>query len=110
MRDLLSPARPLVTFQLAVHKVLRYAVFVFLLSLLASNACLVEEPKYRLFLGFQLASYGVALAGPLLQRIRAPSALLLPFHFLVINTAAAIAFVRFLRGQRQVLWVPRKGA
>jgi hypothetical protein len=33
-----------------------------------------------------------------------------PFYFCLINVAAGDALVRFLRGERQVLWTPRKGA
>jgi len=31
------------------------------------------------------------------------------FYFFLLNWASAVAFVRFIRGQKQVLWQPRVG-
>ena len=31
------------------------------------------------------------------------------FYFFLLNWASAVAFTRFLRGQKQVLWQPRVG-
>jgi hypothetical protein len=33
-----------------------------------------------------------------------------PFYFCLVNVAAAAAVWRFARGERQVLWTPRRGA
>jgi hypothetical protein len=33
----------------------------------------------------------------------------IPFYFCLLNVAAGAAFVGLLRGQRQVVWTPRKG-
>jgi cellulose synthase/poly-beta-1,6-N-acetylglucosamine synthase-like glycosyltransferase len=110
MRSLLSPRRPLVTFQIIVHKILRYAVFFLLLAVLVANAFLLDRPAYLAFFGVQCAAYVLAALGPLLRAVGAPSALLLPLHFVLINGAAAAALVRFLCGHKQATWVPRKGA
>ena len=109
MRRLLSPRYGLFAFQLLVHKVLRYLVFAFLAGALIANAFVLEEPEYRITLALQLAFYGWALVGILLPGSEKIRGLALPFLFLSTNVAWAVAFFKFLRGDRQVTWVPRKG-
>jgi len=110
MRRLLSPRHGLFAFQLLVHKVLRYLVFVPLAAALAANLALAGRPGYAWLLGAQAACYGLAAIGWLSGgRIRFRP-VFVPFYFCLINVAAGEALARFLRGERQVLWTPRKGA
>jgi cellulose synthase/poly-beta-1,6-N-acetylglucosamine synthase-like glycosyltransferase len=110
LRHLLHPMYGLFSFQLWVHKVLRYAVIVPLAAALLINFALVSRPLYAVLLGVQGVVYGLAIIGWLSGgRIRLRP-VFVPFYFCLINAAAAAALLRFLRGERQVLWNPRKGA
>jgi len=110
MRRLLSPRHGLFAFQLFVHKVLRYLLFVPLAAALAANLALVGRPGYAWLFGAQAACYGLAAIGWLSGGRIHFRPVFVPFYFCLINVAAGEALARFLRGERQVLWTPRKGA
>jgi cellulose synthase/poly-beta-1,6-N-acetylglucosamine synthase-like glycosyltransferase len=100
---LLSSEDP-IRFEFISHKLSRLAVpFALLLLLIASIA--VPEPFYRIALGLQLAFYAlsvVAIAGVKigpLARIADPAR-----TFILLNSAAVIAFVNFVTG-RKAVWV-----
>jgi cellulose synthase/poly-beta-1,6-N-acetylglucosamine synthase-like glycosyltransferase len=110
MRGLLSPRHGLFAFQLLVHKVLRYLLFVPLAFAFAANLALAAVPPYGILFGIQATCYALAGVGWLSGgRIRFKP-VFVPFYFCLINLAAAVALARFLHGERQVLWTPRKGA
>ena len=109
MRALLNPLRfPLFSLQLWSHKVLRYLGFVPLIAVLLLNMALLgEHPIYMLAIGAQVGFWLLALAG---SRPGAGRLTGWPYYFGMINWAAAVAFIRFLRGEKQVTWQPRGGA
>lgn len=109
-RHLLSPRFGRLAYQLLVHKVLRYALFVPLIVALVSNALLWWHPFYRVLLVAQIACYAGALLGWALEESPVGALLRLPTFFLVTNVGAALAVAKLLRGERQVQWQPRKGA
>jgi cellulose synthase/poly-beta-1,6-N-acetylglucosamine synthase-like glycosyltransferase len=110
MRHLLAPRFGLFGFQLLVHKLLRYVLFAPLVVALISSALLSAWPLYRALFVLQLLCYALAAVGWLSAgRIRLRP-VFVPFYFCLLNVAAADALFRFLRGERQVLWTPRKGA
>ena len=93
-----------IRFEFISHKLSRLAVPFALLALLIASIFLVE-PFYRIALGLQLAFYALSVAaianvkiGPL-SRIADPAR-----TFLVLNSAAMIAFVNFVTG-RKAIWV-----
>jgi hypothetical protein len=100
---LLSSEDP-IRFEFISHKLSRLAVpFVLLVLLIASIA--VPEPFYRIALGLQLAFYALSLVaiagvkiGPL-ARVADPAR-----TFILLNSAAVIAFVNFVTG-RKAVWV-----
>lgn len=111
-RSLLNPLRyPLFSWQLISHKVLRYAAFAPLAGVLLFNLLLAgQHPLYTGFLALQLAACSLAALGHALRR--APvnaSKLLVPYYFVILNAACAIAFWKFLTGRKMVLWTPRQG-
>jgi cellulose synthase/poly-beta-1,6-N-acetylglucosamine synthase-like glycosyltransferase len=110
MRRLFRPRFGFFAFQLFVHKALRYLVVVAMLGALLSNGLLARRPLYGAIFAGQCLFYCLALVGCLSGgRIRLRP-VLVPFYFCLVNLAAGVALVRFLRGERQVLWTPRKGA
>jgi cellulose synthase/poly-beta-1,6-N-acetylglucosamine synthase-like glycosyltransferase len=110
MRALLHPRHGLFAFQLLIHKVLRYLMVIPLTAALVSNLVLVHRAAYGWLMAGQVLCYGLALVGWWSGgRIRWKP-VFVPFYFCLINAAAAHALYRYLRGERAVLWAPRKGA
>ena len=112
MQKLLNPNRyGIFSFQLLSHKVLRYLGIVFMVGAYIFNIFIL--PCSRLFqILFLLQSlfYGAALAGNVLEkRGKSSRFLYIPYYFCLINIAAGHALIRLLRGEKQVLWTPRKG-
>lgn len=107
-RRLLNPlVDPLFAWQLWSHKLLRYASPYCLLATLLSSAVLATVPLYRLALLVQIGVIAAGAAGFLLQvSAHRLGVLSKPYYFLLTNLAAAIATVRYLRGERMVTWNP----
>jgi cellulose synthase/poly-beta-1,6-N-acetylglucosamine synthase-like glycosyltransferase len=112
-RKLLNPLRfPLFAWQLFSHKVLRYAAFLPLTGLFAFNAGAIGlHPFYLWFFVLQLGSYGLAALGHGFRDLPARAAkLLVPYYFVLLNAACAVAFWKFLNREKMVTWRPRGGA
>ena len=112
MRRLLSPKRyGIYAWQLWSHKVLRYCAFMFLLLAYFANLALLENGGiYLLLFAAQSLAYVFGLLKPLPTNssvIRKVQTLL--HYFVLLNMASAHAIVKFLGGQKQVIWTPRKG-
>jgi hypothetical protein len=99
---LLSGENP-IRFEFISHKILRLLVpFALLAALLAS--ALVPQPFYRGAFLLQLAFYGLSLIG--MARVKlGPIARVgdAAFTFVVLNTAAMVAFANFV-ARRKVAW------
>jgi cellulose synthase/poly-beta-1,6-N-acetylglucosamine synthase-like glycosyltransferase len=109
-RDLFHPRYGFFAFQLLAHKLLRYLLIVPLGLAFVCNAVLASRPPYGLLFAGQLFCYALAAIGWASNgRIRL-RLVFVPFYFCLINAAAGVAALGFLRGERQVLWTPRKGA
>jgi cellulose synthase/poly-beta-1,6-N-acetylglucosamine synthase-like glycosyltransferase len=109
-KALLLPRHGFFAFQLFAHKVLRYLVVIPLGVALLCSALLVNHAMFMALTAVQVACYGLAAIGWASRgRIRV-RLVFVPFYFCLINVAAGAAIVGFLRGQRQVMWTPRKGA
>ncbi len=112
MRGLLNPLRfPLFSWQLASHKLLRYLSFLPLTAAALIHWLLLS--RGWLYVTFAVGQVCVALlagqavAGP--QRLRGFFLARYSFYFLLLNWASAVAVLRLLQGQKQVLWQPRTG-
>jgi poly-beta-1,6-N-acetyl-D-glucosamine synthase len=93
-----------IRFEFISHKLSRLAVPFALLALLIASIFL-PEPFYRLALGLQLAFYALSIAGVANVKIGPLSRIADPARtFLVLNSAAMIAFVNFVTG-RKAIWV-----
>lgn len=97
--------------QLLSHKVLRYTVFIFIGAAYLSSAYLAFGSAFYLsvFLSeniLLLASF----AGYWQDRNGGATKIFyLPYYFALINIAAAMAFVKFLKREKQTVWKPRTG-
>jgi cellulose synthase/poly-beta-1,6-N-acetylglucosamine synthase-like glycosyltransferase len=112
LRHLLSPWRDArFSWQLLSHKVLRYSAFVPQMVALVTNALLLSAgPGFRLLFLGQVTFYLLAALGYVMSKLNASFPLATgPYYLLLLNLSCAHATVRFLRGQKQVLWQPRVG-
>ncbi len=100
-------ARPLYLVELFSHRVLRYASGLLHVVLLLSNLALLGQGWfYRVFLGLQLGSFGLAAAGKL--RLPLPGARLAYYYF-VVTRATAAGLVRYVRSGMPQTWEKAKG-
>jgi len=100
---LLSRENPL-RFEFISHKLLRlFAPFALAAAFLASST--LTQPFYRLALALQLALYGLSLIA-MLKVVKGPLGRVADAActFVVLNSAALVAFVKFVTGRR-VAWV-----
>jgi cellulose synthase/poly-beta-1,6-N-acetylglucosamine synthase-like glycosyltransferase len=103
--DLLNPAKHgWVSFQLFSHKVLRWMVPFFLVSLLAGSAILWNHPWYRGLLALQLAFYSFVLLTLLLPLHRVWKPLGVPLYFCTLNAAALCSILEVVRGRKYAVW------
>lgn len=112
MRGLLNPGKyGVFSFQLLSHKVLRYLSILFIIGAYIGNALILPWGMiYRTMFFLQTVFYGAALAGHLVEKRGVLSRVLfIPYYFCLINIAAGHALIKFLRGEKQILWTPRKG-
>ncbi|MFN8543951.1 MAG: glycosyltransferase family 2 protein [Candidatus Binatia bacterium] len=106
LRDFFHPLRhPWFCWQVLSHRILRWAVPLFLLVALGANLFLLDRPFYLLAFLAQLTFYGAALAGWLLERrhVRV-RVLMVPLYFCLVNVAPLLALRSLLRGERKVVW------
>lgn len=106
-RAMLNPLRSgFYAIQLLSHKVMRYAVPMFLITILAASGLLARQSVlYGIVFAAQVGCYLSALAAWLLERVGVHSRMLaLPQYFVLSNLAALIAFYQFLRGERYAHW------
>jgi cellulose synthase/poly-beta-1,6-N-acetylglucosamine synthase-like glycosyltransferase len=101
----------LFAWQLWSHKVLRYGCFLFLIGAYLLNLTLWPVGGvYKVLFAAQNLAYLFAALYPLLHKVWEPlRGLYFLNYFLLLNLAAGHAFVKFLMGQKQVIWTPRKG-
>lgn len=84
------------------HKLLRWFAPFFLLALFVSNLFL-EGAFFTFALYGQIAFYAAAFCGIFIRK-RLGRILAVPFYFCMINLAALVGFIRYLRGKRQSFW------
>lgn len=110
MRQLFNPRRfGLFSVQLVSHKLLRYLAFIpLLLAFFVSLVLADYHWIYALAALVQLVFYGAAAFTALSAPTR-NTWLNLSLYFTLINLAALIACVRFIKGDKIVIWKPRGG-
>ena len=108
-RKMLNPFRSgFYAVELISHKVLRYAVPLFLFLIFVSNAVLIlQAPFFEiLFLG-QIAFYLLAFIGWAFEKAGLVLGVLaIPHYFVLANLASVFGFYKFLRGERYAAWEP----
>ncbi len=94
--------------ELISHKLLRYAVPLFLLLIFISTFALMFLSEFfALIFALQIVFYMIALVGWLLEKNGVKLGILaIPLYFVLANTASLIGFYKFLRGERYASWEP----
>ncbi len=94
--------------ELVSHKVMRYLVPVFFLTLLAASLVLAQTSiSYAVIAGAQELFFLMAALSGVLDHFGVPGRLLaLPRYFLLSNLAAVLALYQFLKGNRYAHWEP----
>lgn len=108
-REMLNPFRSgFYAVELISHKVLRYAVPIFLFLMFFSSLILAfQSGFFGLELAIQIGFYSFAfIAWALEKRGRSLGFLSIPHYFVLTNLASFIGFYKFLRGERYARWEP----
>ena len=108
-REMLNPFRSgFYAVELFSHKVLRYAVPLFLILIFVSNAILAAHSIfYEIIFLAQIAFYLLALTGWLFERFGAKIGVFaIPHYFVLANLASVLGFYKFMRGERFAAWEP----
>ncbi len=113
MSQLMSPVDfGLFAFQMISHKLLRYLAFI-PQALLTVTAVLLagKGPVYLLTLTGLFIFYGLAWTGKRKESggHHLPVYYAAPYYLMLLNTACYRATASFLKGEKKVIWNPRKG-
>jgi cellulose synthase/poly-beta-1,6-N-acetylglucosamine synthase-like glycosyltransferase len=112
-RGLLNPFKTgLFAWQLWSHKLLRYLSFAPLMMAIILNWYLLPtSPIYVAGVAGQIvfALLAFVAASTALRALGSSAPARYCYYFFLLNWTSAVAFARFLRGQKQVLWQPRTG-
>lgn len=110
MKHLFNPFKyGLFSLQITSHKLLRYLAFVPLFLALVANGMITGEGWfYQLTFIVQILFYSAAAFVSLNDGTR-NKWLALANYFCLINIASAMAFIKFIKGEKIVIWKPRVG-
>jgi len=107
--DMLNPFRyGRFAFQLASHKLLRFLVPFFLLTILATTILLIAEQPFRFLFWMQFGLYALGIIGALLVPLQQNRVVRLASFFAMVQWAMLVAWTQYLRGRRQVAWDPSR--
>lgn len=113
MKHILNPFKfKVFAWQLFSHKLLRYFVWLFMLSAFILNILLHNYGQiYRLMLYPQIIFYLLVVIGYIFEKKNKKINRLTytAYYFFLVNLSSAVAFFKFLKGENTVIWQPRKG-
>jgi cellulose synthase/poly-beta-1,6-N-acetylglucosamine synthase-like glycosyltransferase len=90
-------------FQFFVHKLLRWLIFLFLISVFCANLFLLHEQFYAFTFAAQIIFYGFALIGFLLRQKYKIKIFYIPFYFCLVNFASIVALNKFfIQGETRI--------
>jgi cellulose synthase/poly-beta-1,6-N-acetylglucosamine synthase-like glycosyltransferase len=106
VRYFLRPLRPILAARLISHKLLRWLVPYFALGAASANLCLLDRPLYYATGMAAIVGAVVFAAGWLALRrsLAVPGIVRIWVYFCVVNAAAFVGVLDFLRGRRHVVW------
>lgn len=102
---LLNPSRGFAAFAYLSHKVIRWLVPFFLISLFFINIFLIQERFYFVTFLLQSGFYSAAILGRILSRTNLRLKFFgLPYYFISMNIALFFGFIRFCANSQSVTW------
>lgn len=102
--------KPWFLFEYASHKIMRWATPFLLAVLLTSSILLIGHRVYQALVFLQSLFYSTAFLGLASKPLRKKSRILsFTSYFLAINLAAAAATIKYLKGERAIVWDARGG-
>ncbi len=95
------------SYQYFSHKFLKWLVPAFLFIVFISTTILAQKSLlFSLLLAAQLGFYALALWGWKKRGLSSNMIMKVPVYFLVANTSICVAWWRYIRGERVVIWSP----
>lgn len=106
--EFLNPFRyGLFSYQYFCHKLLRWLVPLFLFTAFMANAVLSNHSAgYTMLFLLHIAFYIIALGGWVAKSTPTHALFKIPVYFVTVNAAILVAWWRYIRGRRMVMWVP----
>jgi glycosyltransferase involved in cell wall biosynthesis len=98
----------LVSYQFFCHKLLRWMVPFLLIASLGANLLLAGRWPFLLLLVGQIGFYGLAILGWRPQRDSRNALIKIPTYFVTVNVSILVAWWKYLRGERVVMWNPTR--
>jgi len=104
--EFLNPFRyGLFSYQYFCHKLLRWLIPFFLIIILITNINLAfNSLLFQLLLCGQIVFYSLGIYGWMTQRSK--GFLKVPMFFFIVNAAIFIAWFKYIKGERIILWTP----
>lgn len=97
----------LFSYQFFCHKLLRWLVPFFLIAALLSNIFIAKNSIiFFAILVAHLSFYSIALLGWKKIDYSSKAVVKFPVYFLTVNASIILAWLRFIRNQRVVMWTP----
>jgi cellulose synthase/poly-beta-1,6-N-acetylglucosamine synthase-like glycosyltransferase len=108
-KEMLNPFKyGFFSIQLISHKLLRYSVAFMMLSAFASNLFLIHILPFFILQTAQVMFYILALIGFIRQinNKNKKTIFFIPFYFCLLNFACLLAWKKFWKGKKDILWEP----
>jgi len=101
---------PLFSFELISHKLLRFVVPFFMVSLFPMNVLLLSQGSiYYFTFAVQISLYSVSLFRYCQERSGKEGKLFnFVYHFVMVNASMLTGWMKFLTGQKSVIWNPQR--
>jgi len=98
------------SYQIFCHKLLRWIVPFLLLIVLFTNILLLSlNSFYRIILIFQTLFYTVAILGWMRESFANSNLFIkIPMYFISVNFSVLVAWWRFIKGDKIIIWTPSK--
>jgi cellulose synthase/poly-beta-1,6-N-acetylglucosamine synthase-like glycosyltransferase len=107
-KAVLNPFKfPVASFQLISHKVLRWAVPIFMILIFFLNVIALSNPNdfLMILMMLQLIFYGAAWTGYLMESLGKPMRILgVPLYFTIVNFASLIAIYKTFTSELDAVW------
>lgn len=95
----------LFSYMYVCHKLLRWTVPIFLLIALSSGIYLFKAADiYKIITIFQIAFYMLAFTGIAIPELNKVRLMKIPSFFVMVNISILVAWMKYLKGERIVLW------